>query len=92
MIILKAFFQDNNRVQRIKGLVLLNTKLASFIHIKNNKGDGELVTMEMLHLEAVVTRCSSKWVFVRFQNFHRKTPVLESLFNKVPDPQTSNFI
>ena len=87
MIILKAFFQDNNRVQGIKGLVLLNTKLASFIHIRNNKGDGELVTMEMLHLEAVVTRCSSK-----FQNFHRKTPVLESLFNKVPNPQTSNFI
>ena len=34
-------------------------------------------------LEAVVCICSSKQVFSKFCKFHRKTPVLESLFNKV---------
>ena len=32
--------------------------------------------------EAVVRRCSVKKVFSKFSHIHRKTPVLESLFNK----------
>ena len=32
------------------------------------------------HLEAGVRRCSSEYVFLKFRKFHRKTPVLESLF------------
>ena len=35
-------------------------------------------------LEVAVRRCFSKLVFLKeFRNNHRKTPVLESLFNKV---------
>ena len=30
-------------------------------------------------------RCSIKKLFLKFCNFHRKTPVLESFFNKVAD-------
>ena len=37
----------------------------------------------MKEFEAAVYRCSSKKVFLKFRNIHRKTPVLESLFNKV---------
>ena len=33
--------------------------------------------------ETVVCRFSSKQVFLKFCNIHRKTPVLESLFKKV---------
>ena len=37
----------------------------------------------MILLEAVVRKCSSKWCFWKFCNIHRKTLVLETLFNKV---------
>ena len=33
-------------------------------------------------IEAVVRRCSSKKMFLKIRKFHRKTPVLESLFNQ----------
>ena len=32
------------------------------------------------------------WWFLKFRKFHRKTPVLEPLFNKVAALQTWNFI
>ena len=35
-----------------------------------------------INLEAVVGRCSEN-----FRKFHRKTPVLEPVFNQVADPQ-----
>ena len=31
-------------------------------------------------------------VFLKFSNIHRKTPVLESLFNKIADLKGCNFI
>ena len=40
---------------------------------------------KMLHIEAGVHRCSEK-----FRNIHRKTPVLESPFNKVACLQACN--
>ena len=36
----------------------------------------------LLSLEAVVRRSSSKWVFLKISQIHRKAPVLESVFNK----------
>ena len=33
--------------------------------------------------EAVICRCSLKCVFKKFRNIHRRTPVLESHYNKV---------
>ena len=43
--------------------------------------------------EAAICRCSSKQLLLKFVcNIHRKTPVLESLFNKIPDLQACNFI
>ena len=41
-----------------------------------------------LNIEGVVYRCYSKYVFLKFSaNLIKKTPVLESLFNKVADLQ-----
>ena len=31
-----------------------------------------------IHFEAVVRRCSSKYMFLKFRKFYRKAPVLES--------------
>ena len=42
--------------------------------------------------EAVVCRCSSKQVFLKFCKSHRKLPVLDSLFNKVTCLKDFNFI
>ena len=42
--------------------------------------------------EAVFRRCSSKQVFLNILQIHRKAPVSESLFNKVKDLKTCNFI
>ena len=36
-------------------------------------------------------RCSIKKVVLKTQNFYRKTPVLESLFNKVAGLQVTTF-
>ena len=47
------------------------------------KKDEFLIWCKHVCLEAVVCICSSKQVFSKFCKFHRKTPVLESLFNKV---------
>ena len=33
--------------------------------------------------EAFVRRYSSKWVFLKIRNIHKKTPVLESNFDKI---------
>ena len=38
--------------------------------------------------EAAVPRYSSKQVLLKLRNIHRKTPVLESLFNKAGRPVT----
>ena len=35
------------------------------------------------NMEKVICRCSSKSLFLKFCKFHKKTPVLEFLFNKV---------
>ena len=43
-------------------------------------------------MEAVVWRCSSNRCSLKFRKFHRKTPGLESLFNKVASPQACNLI
>ena len=44
-------------------------------------------------LEVAVRRCFSKLVFLKeFRNNHRKTPVLESLFNKVAGLKACNYI
>ena len=37
-------------------------------------------------------RCSIKKLFFKFRYINRKTPVLESLFNKVADPKACNLI
>ena len=37
-------------------------------------------------------RCSVKKCYKKFRKFHRKTSMLESLFNKVPCLQVCNFI
>ena len=37
-------------------------------------------------------RCSLKKMFQKFRKLHRKTPVLESLFNKVAGLKTCNLI
>ena len=42
--------------------------------------------------EVVVRRFSVKMVFLKFRNIRRKTPVLESLFNKVEALKACNFI
>ena len=42
--------------------------------------------------EAAVRRCSSKELFLKIRNVHRKTPVLESHFNNVADLQPCSFI
>ena len=47
------------------------------------KKDEFLIWCKHVCLEAVVCICSSKQVFSKFCKFHRKTLVLESLFNKV---------
>ena len=55
---------------------------------KNFKNTSVWSSIRSSHREcSVKKRCSSK-----FRIFHRKTPVLESLFNKTADLQTSNFI
>ena len=36
-----------------------------------------------VHTEAVAWGCSVKMMFLKFHKIHRKTPVLESLFDKV---------
>ena len=41
--------------------------------------------------KAAVRRCSSQFVFLEFRNIRRKTPVLESLFNKVAGLKACNF-
>ena len=42
--------------------------------------------------EVVVRRCFSKFVFLRIRNIHRKTTVLESVFNNVAGLKARNFI
>ena len=43
--------------------------------------------------EAVVRRCSVKKLFLKISQIHRKTPVPESLFNKVAGlPKNENFL
>ena len=42
--------------------------------------------------EAVVCRCSFKMVSKKFRQFRRKTPVLESPFNKVTHLKTAKFL
>ena len=43
----------------------------------------------VLNTEAVVSRCSSKYMFLKISKIDRKTPLLESLFEKL---QACNFI
>ena len=45
-----------------------------------------------LRLGAAIRRCFSKWVFLNIPNIHRKTFVLESLFNKVTGLMACNLI
>ena len=42
--------------------------------------------------KAAVCRCSSKQVFLKICNIHRKTAVLESFFNKVAGLKDCHFI
>ena len=37
----------------------------------------------VLNTEAVVSRCSSKYMFLKISKIDRKTPLLESLFEKL---------
>ena len=50
------------------------------------------ITLGYIRLETVVHRCSSKKVFLKFCKFHKKTPVLQLLFNKVARFKACNFI
>ena len=43
----------------------------------------KILVLGQLHLEATVRRCSSKYMFLKTLQIHRKTPVLEYLFNTV---------
>ena len=47
--------------------------------------------------DIIILRSSHKWCSIeklslRFRNIQRKTPVLESLFNKFAGPQACNFV
>ena len=53
------------------------------------KMDGHIV---IIYTEAVVGRCSLKKVFLKFRIFHWKTPVFESLFNKVAGFRLATFL
>ena len=45
----------------------------------------------IMALEVVVRRCFLKLVFLKFHSIHRKTPVLDSPFNKVEGLEDHNF-
>ena len=45
----------------------------------------------LAYLEAVVRRCSSKYVFLNISQISQAKTVLETLLNKVADPQTCKF-
>ena len=48
--------------------------------------------MLKIHKVALVRRCSVKvGVLKKFRKFHRQTPVLDSLFNKVAGLQVGNI-
>ena len=57
---------------------------------KSDDVDNDEISNE--NMEAVVHRCSLKQVFLKIRKFHRKTYVLEFLFNKFANPKASNFI
>ena len=42
--------------------------------------------------EAVVCRCSSKWVFLKVSQIPQETTCVESPFNKVAGPETSTQV
>ena len=46
----------------------------------------------LVKTEAAVSRCLSKWLVSKIRNIYKKTPVLESLFNKVSGLEACNFI
>ena len=48
--------------------------------------------MNMFSCRSSHWRCSVKKGVLKFRKFHRKTPVLDSLLNKVTDFQACNFI
>ena len=48
--------------------------------------------MDFRNIEAIVRRYTSDRCSYKFHNVHKKTPVLESLFNKCPGLKVCNFI
>ena len=75
---------QNNRCQVLCVFVL--TYLKQFV-----KTDTRYKNLSIA-LEAVVRRCSSKWIFLKILQIAQGTPVLESLFNKVAGQNICNFI
>ena len=50
------------------------------------------ISNQLTPTRSCLRRWSVKKVFLKFRKFHRKTPVLESLFHKVKSLKACNFI
>ena len=61
------------------------------IYVSNNTLHSVSHQASEIHSEAVVRRSSVKWVN-KIRKIHRKTSVLQPLFNKVAGVQACNFI